>query len=80
MCKGVQINNGTTTQKNRPFFREVIDMLPDLLLRLLIGVLAYWLGEKIIGLVKNGDLQQVLNLVLIIAVVLYVIFGQFWRF
>lgn len=51
-------------------------MLPELLLRLLIGVLVYWLGEKIIGLVKNGELQQILNIVLIIAIVLYVIFGS----
>ena len=50
--------------------------LPELLVRLLIGVLVYWLGEKVIGLVKNGELQAVLNIVLIIAIVLYVVFGS----
>ena len=51
-------------------------MIEGLLLRLLIGVLAYWLGEKIISLVNKPQLQEVLNIILIIAVVLYVIFGS----
>lgn len=51
-------------------------MIEGLLLRLLVGALVYWIGEKVIGLVKNGELQSVLNIILIIAVVLYVIFGN----
>lgn len=51
--------------------------LPELLVRLLVGFLVFWLGEKIIALIKNPDLQQILTVVLIIAVVLYVIFGSF---
>ena len=51
-------------------------MIEGLLLRLLIGVLVFWIGEKIIALVKNGELQNILNIILIIAVVLYVIFGS----
>lgn len=50
--------------------------LPDLLIRLLIGALVYWIGEKIITLVKNADLQQILNVILIIAIVLFVVFGS----
>lgn len=57
-----------------------MNSLPELLLRLLIGALAYWLGEKIIGLVKDSQLQSILNVILIIAVVLYVIFGSFLPF
>lgn len=49
--------------------------LPSLLLRLLIGALVYWIGEKVIALIKNADLQSVLQVVLIVAIVLYVIFG-----
>lgn len=52
-------------------------MLDGLLLRLLIGVLVWWLGEKVIGLVKEPRLIEVLNIILIVAVVLYVIFGKF---
>ncbi len=52
-------------------------MSPEgLLLRLLIGVLVYWLGEKVIALVKNADLQAILNIILIIFVVIYVLFGN----
>jgi hypothetical protein len=51
-------------------------MIEGLLLRLLIGALVYWLGEKILSLVKNADLVSILNVILIIAVVLYVIFGS----
>lgn len=54
--------------------------LPELLTRLLIGVLAFWLGEKIISLITDARLQRVLNVVLIVAVVLYVIFGSFLPF
>lgn len=50
--------------------------MPELLIRLLIGALAYWIGEKVIGLIKNAELQSILNIVLIIAVVLYVVFGN----
>ena len=52
----------------------------EILVRLLIGVLVYWLGEKVIALVNNGDLQQILNIILIIVVVLYVVFGSFLPF
>lgn len=51
-------------------------MIEGLLLRLLIGALVYWIGEKIISLVKNADLQNILNIILIISVVLFVIFGS----
>ncbi len=54
--------------------------LPDLLIRLLIAALVYWIGEKILGLVKNGELASILNIVLIIAIVLYVVFGSFFPF
>ena len=50
--------------------------LPEFLFRLLIAVLVYWLGEKIVGLVGNEKLKEILTVVLIIAVVLYVIFGS----
>lgn len=57
--------------------KEVRNMgLPELLLRLLIGALVFWIGDRVIGLVKNADLQTILNIILIIAVVLYVIFGS----
>lgn len=49
--------------------------LPELLLRLLIGALVFWFGEKIISLISNPKLAEVLTLILIFAVVLYVIFG-----
>lgn len=51
-------------------------MIEGLLLRLLIAVLAYWIGEKILGLVKNAELANILNIILIVAIVLYVIFGS----
>lgn len=54
--------------------------LPDLLLRLLIAALVYWIGEKIIGLVGDAKLQSILNIILIVAIVLYVIFGSFFPF
>lgn len=50
--------------------------MTDLLIRLLEGALIYWLGEKIIGLVKNSELANILNIILIIAVVLFVCFGS----
>jgi len=50
-------------------------MIEGLLLRLLIGCLVCWLGEKLIGIIENGDLKKILGIILIIAVVLYVIFG-----
>lgn len=49
--------------------------MPELLIRLLIGALVYWIGEKVIGLVKNAELQQILTIILIIAIVIYVVFG-----
>ncbi len=52
--------------------------LPDLLIRLLIGVLVYYLGEKVIGLIENGELKKILIVVLVIAVVLFVVFGALW--
>ena len=54
--------------------------LPELLIRLLVGVLVFFLGEKVIGLVKNPDMQQLLTVVLVIVVVLYVVFGSFVPF
>lgn len=50
--------------------------LPELLIRLLIGALVYWIGEKIIGLITNGELAKILTIVLIIAIVLFVVFGS----
>ncbi len=52
----------------------------EILIRLLIGVLVYFLGEKIIELVKDESLRQILNVILIIVVVLYVVFGSFLPF
>jgi Na+-driven multidrug efflux pump len=52
--------------------------LPEFLLRLLIGVLVYWLGEKVIGLLEKPEIQKILTVVLIIVIVLYVIFGAIW--
>lgn len=52
--------------------------LPDLLIRLLIGALVFWIGEKVIALVNNVDLKNVLIIVLVIAIVLYVVFGAVW--
>lgn len=49
--------------------------IPELLFRLLIAFFVYWLGEKIIGLINNGELQKILTIILIVAIVLYVIFG-----
>lgn len=49
--------------------------LPDLLVKLLVAVLVFWLGEKVIGLVKNADLAQILTVILVIVVVLWVVFG-----
>ena len=49
--------------------------LPGLLLRLLIGVLVYWIGEKIIALLHNPEVQSIFTIVLIVAIVVYVIFG-----
>ena len=47
------------------------------LIRLLIAVLVWFLGEKIIGLVKDEGMKGILNIILLIAVVLFVIFGSF---
>lgn len=51
-------------------------MIEGLLLRLIIGVLAYYLGNLVIGLVKDAKLAEILNVILIILVVAYVIFGN----
>ena len=51
-------------------------MIEGLLLRLLVAVLVYWIGEKILSLVKNAELVNVLNIILIVGVVLFVIFGS----
>ena len=51
-------------------------MLDALLLRLLVGVLVFWLGEKVIALVKKEEFREILMVVLLIGVVLYVIFGS----
>lgn len=53
-------------------------MITGLLLRLLIAVLAYWIGEKVVSLLNNADLQRVLTIVLIVAIVLYVVLGSIW--
>lgn len=50
-------------------------MIEGLLLRLLIAVLVYFLGERVIGLV-GGDAAKILNIILLICVVLYVVFGS----
>lgn len=56
----------------------MIKMGLDLLLvRLLVAVLVWFIGEKLIALVKNAELAQILNVVLLIAIVLYVVFGSF---
>jgi hypothetical protein len=50
--------------------------IDGLLLRLLIGVLVFFIGEKLIGIIDNGEIKKILGIILIIAVVLYVIFGS----
>lgn len=50
-------------------------MIEGLLLRLIIGVLVYYLGSLAIGLVKDARLVEVLNVLLIILIVLYVATG-----
>lgn len=55
-------------------------MIEGLLLRLIIGVLVYYLGSLIIGLIKDAKLVEILNVILIVGVVLYVIFGSFIPF
>ena len=54
--------------------------LPELLVRLLVAVLVFFIGEKVISLVGDAKLQQILNIILIVAVVLYVVFGNFMPF
>jgi len=49
--------------------------LPELLVRLLIGVLVYFLGEKVIGLSSNTELNKILTIILIIVIVLWIVFG-----
>lgn len=49
--------------------------LPAVLVRLLIGVLIYFIGEQVIKLVDNPKLSNILTIILIVAVVLYVVFG-----
>lgn len=51
--------------------------LPELLVRLIIAVLAYYLGSLVIGLVEDPKLVKILNVLLIIGVILYVVFGSF---
>lgn len=46
-----------------------------LLIRLLIAVLVYWLGSKVISII-GGKAAEVLDVVLLIAVVLYVVLGS----
>ena len=45
------------------------------LIDLLIGCLAFWLGEQVIGLVHDAKLAEILKVILIIVVVLFVVFG-----
>jgi hypothetical protein len=52
--------------------------LPELLIRLLIGALVFFIGEKVIGLINDTGVQRVLGIILIIAIVLYVVFGSVW--
>lgn len=48
------------------------------LTRLAIGVLAYFLFDLLIKrLVKKPESQDILDIILLIAVVLYVLFGSF---
>lgn len=49
--------------------------LPDFLLRLLIGALVLFIGDRILGLVTNASAKQALDVILVIVVVLYIIFG-----
>ena len=50
-------------------------MISGLLLRLLIAVLVVFLGEKVIGLISNGDVKKILGIILIVFVIFYVVFG-----
>lgn len=50
--------------------------MPEILIRLIIGVLVYFLGEKIIGFIQDSDVKQILHIILLIVVVIYVLFGN----
>ena len=50
--------------------------LDSFLVRLIIAVLVYYLGEVLLGLIKDAKLKEILNVVLIIVVVLYAAFGS----
>ena len=49
--------------------------MEDFLVRLLVAVLVYFLGEKVLALISNADLRNILMIVLIVVVVLYAAFG-----
>ena len=49
----------------------------DFLIRLVIAVLFFVIGEKVIALVKDEGVKSILNIILLLGVVLFVIFGSF---
>jgi len=49
--------------------------LPELLIRLLIGVLVMFVGEKVIALFSDATIKQIASIILVVAVVLYIVFG-----
>lgn len=51
--------------------------LPEVLIRLLIAVLIYILGEKIIALAGNEKLREILTIILLVVVVVFVALGSF---
>jgi Na+-driven multidrug efflux pump len=56
-------------------------MVDPFLTRLLIGVLAYFLFDLIIkALIAKPEAQKTFEIILLIAVVLYVFFGSFLPF
>ncbi len=49
----------------------------EFLIRLVIAVLVFIIGEKVIALVKDDGTKSILNIILLLGVVLFVIFGNF---
>ena len=49
--------------------------MEEFLIRLLVAVLVYFLGEKVLALISNADLKNILMVILIVVVVLYAAFG-----
>lgn len=50
--------------------------LSTLLVRFLLGALALFIGDRILTLVKNPQAKEVLDVILIVAVVLFIAFGS----